>query len=115
MTTRKLLSALLAVCMSVSAAAQDNKGTGPAEKSIKAEIGIKKQQRREARERRKRERQERKAIKRHHKRIQTKKVQKRMKESRQTAIRNNEHRREPFYKRWFRKKGKMRAARKSKD
>lgn len=108
-----LLALLCAV--SVDIAAQDNKGTGPAEKSIRAEISIKKQQRREARERRKLEREERKAIKKHHKRIQTKKVQKRMKESRQTAIRNNEHRREPFYKRWFRKKSRGRAVKKSKD
>jgi hypothetical protein len=91
--------------------AQDNTGTGPKEKSIKAELSIKKQQRREARERRKREKEERRAIKKHHKRIQTKKVQKRMKQSKETAIRHNENRREPFYKRWFRKKGRAKVKR----
>lgn len=44
-------------------------------------------------------------IKRHNK-IQTKEVQKRMKESRKKADRNNHNRREPFYKRWFRKENR---------
>ncbi len=80
---------------------QDNKGTGPREKSVKTEMRIKKQQRREGRERRKKEKEERRAVKKHHKRLQTKTVQKRMKSSRSKAIRNNEHKREFFLKRWF--------------
>lgn len=83
--------------------AQD-KGTGPREKTFKQEIKSDRQMRREKREKRKLERAERKAVKQHHKRIQTKKVRKRMKESRKTAVRHNENRREFFLKRWFRKK-----------
>src|SRR5687767_11570047 len=77
------------------------KGTGPKEKSFKQELKTNKQIRREAREKRKLERAEKKAVKKHHKRIQTKKVRKRMKESRKTAVRHNENKREFFIKRWF--------------
>jgi hypothetical protein len=86
--------------------AQDNKGTGPKQRSIGREISIKKQQKKERKERRVKEKEERKAIKKHHQRLQTKKVQKRMKTSRSKAIRNNEHRREPFLKRLFTRKHK---------
>jgi hypothetical protein len=113
-TLRRICLVALSV-VTLATQAQDNKGTGPPEKSIKSEIGVRKQQRREARERRKLEREERKAIKKHHKRIQTKKVQKRMKESRGKAIRNNEHRREPFYKRWFKRKHKSKPVKKRDD
>lgn len=39
-----------------------------------------------------------------HMKIQTKETRKRMKESKRKAAMNNGHYREPFYKRWFRKK-----------
>ncbi|MBL7891078.1 MAG: hypothetical protein JNL63_00500 [Bacteroidia bacterium] len=58
-------------------------------------------------EKRRNERAEKKKIKEHHKRIQTKEVRKRMKKDRKTAIRNNEHKREFFLKRWFSKKQKV--------
>jgi hypothetical protein len=86
--------------------AQDNKGTGPKQQSVRRELSIKKQRRKDAREKRKMERAERKAIEKHHKRIQTKKVQKRMKSSRSKAMRNNQHKREFFLKRWFSRKHK---------
>jgi len=101
MIFRKLIFLFLLSCAPVVLPAQDNKGTGPKQNSIGKELSIKKQQRRESREKRKLERAERKAVKKHHKRIQTKKVQKRMKTSRSKAQRNNEHKREFFLKRWF--------------
>lgn len=58
-------------------------------------------------EKRRNERAEKKKIKEHHKRIQTKEVRKRMKKDRKTAIRNNQHKREFFLKRWFSKKQKV--------
>lgn len=84
-----------------------DKGTGPAEKSIKKERTLRKIDRKAAIERRKREKAERKAIKAHHKRIQTKTVRKRMKKSKGKARLNNENRREFFVKRWFKKKKKV--------
>lgn len=58
---------------------------------------------REAREKRKMERAEKKAIKKYHKRLQTKQVRKRMKSSRKNATRYNNNEREFFVKRWFKK------------
>lgn len=68
---------------------------------------IRKAEKKEAKERRKIEREERKAIKAYHKRLQTKIVRKRMKKSRKKAIMNNEHRRESWIKRWFKKRKKV--------
>jgi hypothetical protein len=102
---KKLVYLLILFSFSVNA---QEKNTGPKEKPVSTELSIKKQQRREARARRKREKEEKRAIKKHHDRLQTKKVRKRMKESRNTAIRNNENKREPFYRRWFRKKHRSR-------
>lgn len=79
------------------------KGTGPKEKSFKTELKSNKQFRREQRERRRMERAEKKAIKNYHKRLQTKKVRKRMKANRKKSARINDNRRESFFKRWFRK------------
>ncbi|PBQ33125.1 hypothetical protein CNR22_15500 [Sphingobacteriaceae bacterium] len=62
--------------------------------------------RREAREKRKIARAEKKAIKKYHKRLQTKSVRKRMKNSRKSAMRHNDNKREFFMKRWFKKRKK---------
>ncbi len=85
-----------------------DKGTGPKEKSFQSERKLRKALKKEAKEKRRKEKAEQKAIKKHHKRIQTKKVRKRMKSSKKTAIRNNENKREPFFKRLFKKKKKVR-------
>lgn len=58
----------------------------------------------EKREKRRQERAERRAVKKYHKRIQTKEVRKRMRSSRKTALRNHDHKREFFLKRWFQKR-----------
>lgn len=68
---------------------------------------IRKAERKEAKERRRQEKAERKAIKAHHKRLQTKTVRKRMKSSRKKAIMNNTGKREPWFKRMFKKKKKI--------
>jgi uncharacterized protein YlxW (UPF0749 family) len=94
--------------------AAQNKGTGPSEKSMKDDLRVRKQIKKERKEKRKLEKAERKAIEKHHKRIQTKDVQKRMKKSRKTSYRNNENKREFFMKRWFTKRSK-RAPAKKKD
>ena len=78
--------------------------TKGAEQNKKA---IRKAEKKEAKERRRIEKEERKAIKAYHKRLQTKTVRKRMKKSRKKAIMNNEHRRESFLKRWFKKRKKI--------
>lgn len=78
-------------------------GTGPREKSFKEELKTNKQIRREQREKRKLEKAEQKAIRKHHKRIQTKAVQKRMKASRKKSKRYNDNKREFFILRWIKK------------
>jgi len=79
------------------------RGSGPPEKSLRQEIKSNKRIRLEKREKRKLERAEQKAIKKHHKRIQTKKVRKRMKASRKKSKRYNNNEREFFLTRWLRK------------
>lgn len=102
----KRLFLIVAVVSALLPAQAQNRGTGPREMSAKEELRIRKQKKHEAREKRKAEKLERKKVKQHHKKLQTKKVQKRMKKSRKKAVRNNEHRREFFLKRWFTRKGK---------
>lgn len=92
--------------MVLSHQAQD-KGTGPKEKSFSSKRKLRKTERFEAKERRRKERAEKKAIKAYHKRLQTKKVRKRMKRSRNKATLHNENKREFFIKRWFTKKKKV--------
>lgn len=97
-----LLCLLTSYTLNVELFAQE-KGTGPKEKSLKHEIKSNKRLRQEKREKRKMEKAEQKAIKKHHKRIQTKTVQKRMKASRKKSKRINNNEREFFLKRWFQK------------
>lgn len=85
-------------------------GQDKAPANKKAEAGkreIRKKERKAAREHRRKERQERKAVKAYHKRLQTKKVRKRMKRSKHKATLHNENRREPWIKRIFMKKKKV--------
>ena len=78
-----------------------------AKKDKEQEPKTSRSQRREAKkqwkEQRRNERLEKKKIKDHHKRIQTKKVLKRMKADKKEAQRNQDHKREFFLKRWFSK------------
>lgn len=103
---KRLIFFIVISTTSYSSFAQE-KGTGPKEKSIASQRKINKELRKEAREKRRKERAERKAIKAYHKRLQTKKVRKRMKQSKHSATLHNENRREPFYKRIFKKKRKV--------
>ncbi len=80
------------------------RGAGPPEKSLRQELKSNKRIRQEKREKRKLERAEQKAIKKHHKRIQTKKVRKRMKASRKKSKRYNDNEREFFLTRWLRRR-----------
>ncbi len=68
---------------------------------------IRRKERKERRERWRKEGEERAAVKAYHKRLQTKKVRKRMKRSKHKATLHNENRREPFMKRLFMKKKKV--------
>ncbi|MCU0359152.1 MAG: hypothetical protein MUF75_00310 [Bacteroidia bacterium] len=97
-----LLSLLISFTQTGSFFAQE-RGGGPPAKSIKQEIKSNKRLRQEKREKRKLEKAEQKAIKKHHKRIQTQKVRKRMKASRKKSKRINNNEREFFLTRWLRK------------
>jgi len=99
----KFLAIALLALLFFSVPAQ-TKGTGPEETSVKKELRSRKQLRKESKERRRLEKAERKKIKKHHKRIQTKAVRKRMKSSKKQAVRTNENKREFFITRWFKKK-----------
>jgi hypothetical protein len=107
MNLKKIFPLILLFHLCIALQAQEkNAGTGPAPKSFASERKLRKEERREAREKRRQERAERKAVKEYHKRLQTKTVLKRMKQSKNKARRNNEHKREFFLKRWFQKKKK---------
>ena len=79
------------------------KVSGPREKTYKEELRSNKKIRAERKEKKRKERAEKKAVKKHHKRIQTKKVRKRMRESRKLANRHNENKSEFFLKKWLKK------------
>jgi len=76
------------------------------EQSLKSKRKLRKEDKKKWKEDRRNKRAEEKKIRNHHKRIQTKEVRKRMKRSKQTAGRNRDHKKEPFFKRLFNKKGK---------
>jgi hypothetical protein len=97
-----MFSMLLGMTQTGKVLAQE-KGTGPKERSLKQDIKSNKRLRQEKREKRKLEKAEQKAIKKHHKRIQTKKVLKRMKASRKKSKRINNNEKEFFLKRWLKK------------
>jgi hypothetical protein len=61
------------------------------------------------------EKEERRFVEKHHKRIQSKEVRKRMKSSRRTAMRNHDNKREFFVKRWFQRKNNGRTKVHKKD
>lgn len=97
-----LFPVLLLISIFISAQSPSG-GTGPREKSFRQDLKSNKQIRLERREKRKLEKAEQKAIRKHHKRIQTKAVQKRMKTSKKKSKRYNDNKREFFLKRWIRK------------
>ncbi|MES2566038.1 MAG: hypothetical protein V4565_04195 [Bacteroidota bacterium] len=74
------------------------------DQSLKSKRKLRKADKKKWKEDRRNKRAEEKKIRDHHKRIQTKTVQKRMKKSKGKAIRNNTHQREPFFQRLFQKK-----------
>jgi hypothetical protein len=107
MNFKKIIYFTIIFCISFSTYSQEKKGTGPKEKSARSQLQSERNLRKEARENRRKERAERKAIKAYHKRLQTKKVRKRMKRSKHKATLHNENRRDNFFKRLFKKKKKV--------
>ena len=85
------------------------------DQSLKSKRKLRKQDRKQWKEDRRNKRAEEKKIRDHHKRIQTKEVRKRMKRSKQTAIRNHDHKREPFFQRLFHKNGKGKRVKQPKE
>ncbi len=103
---RCLLIMLMSILMSfthTSGFFAQERGAGPPDKTFRQELKSNKRIRQEKREKRKLEKAEQKAIKKHHKRIQTKKVRKRMKSSKKKSKRINDNKREFFLTRWLRK------------
>ncbi len=84
------------------------------EQSIKSKRKQYREDKKKWKEERELKRAEEKKIEEHHKRIQTKEVQKRMKKSRARAMKNNSHKRDPFFQRLFQQK-RGRAIKQSKE
>jgi hypothetical protein len=112
---KKRIVLLLSFFLLVTAKAQEKPGLGPKEKSVRSEMRSRKMARKEDREKRKLEKEEKKAIAKHHKRIQTKAVRKRMKTSQRKAQRHQDNKRDPFFQRMFQKKNSKKARSHKKD
>ena len=112
---KQLLPLFLCLCLSLMARAQEKPGLGPKEKSVRSEMKGRKLARKQDREKRILEKEERRAVEKHHKRIQTKTVRKRMKSSQRKAIRNQENKRDPFFKRLCQKKNTKKSRSRKKD
>jgi len=97
------LSFFLVAALSTAYAQQPS---GPREKTVKEELKTNKQLRKEAKEKRKQERAEKKAIKAHHKRIQSKRSLRSMKDNRRKSNLANDRKRENIFRRWARKKSR---------
>ena len=92
-------------CFVVSVHAQENKSEADKKgTSIKSEREKRRSDRKKWKEERRRKRAEERMIRNHHKRIQTKEVNKRMRRSQRKAKRINENKREFFLIRWFSRK-----------
>ncbi len=85
------------------------------DQSLKSKRKLRKEDKKQWKEDRRNKRAEEKKIRDHHKRIQTKEVRKRMKRSKQTATRNHDHKREPFFQRLFKKKNKGKRVKQPKE
>ena len=92
-------------------------GGGPPKKdqSIKSKRKQRKEDKKRWKEERRNKKAEEKKIREHHKRIQTKDVQKRMKRSKKVAQRNRDHKGTPWYEKLFVRKGKKAKASKEKS
>lgn len=103
----RLIAIIFTMLFAITGHKAQEKNSGPKEKSIKSQRKIRKELRFAVGEKRRKEKAEKKAIKKYHKRLQTKTVQKRMKSSRKRAVRYNDNKREFFIKRWFTKKKRV--------
>lgn len=92
---------------------QDKSGPPKKDQSMKSKRKMRKAARKKWKEDRATKRAEEKRIRDYQKRTQTKEVQKRMKRSKKIAQRNHDNKREPFFERMFKKKGK--SSKKSKE
>jgi hypothetical protein len=112
----RIIFSFLCVFILQNACQAQEGGDGPKkEQSLKSKRKLRKEDKKKWKEERKNKRLEEKKIRDHHKRIQTKEVRKRMKRSKQTATRNRDHKREPFFKRIFKKNPKGKRAKPSKE
>lgn len=99
---KKILLPLILI-LPIALFAQDNSGNSEQQKTptSRAQRKLAKQKWKEERAKK---RDDRKMVKQHHKRLQTKTVQKRMKKNKKKSERVNDNRREFFLKRWFKRK-----------
>lgn len=115
MLLRGIFFALCVLFLQNTGQAQEGGSPPKKEQSLKSKRKLRKEDKKKWKEDRKNKRLEEKKIRDHHKRIQTKEVRKRMKRSKQTATRNREHKREPFFQRVFKKNPRSKRAHSSKE
>ena len=99
----KRIFLLLLIIIPFTIAAQEPAGGGEKQSSTPTTKAQRKSAKRKWKEQRLKKMEEKKKIKNHHKRIQTKEVRKKMRRDARKAKRVNEHKREFFLKRWFRR------------
>lgn len=101
MLVRFFFSVIISCFLQITCYSQESGGPPKKEQSLKSKRKLRKADKKKWKEERSAQRAEEKNRDTHHKRVQTKAVYKRMKQSRakSNAIRLNK--REPFYKRWF--------------
>ena len=101
MIIRFCFSFVILCFLSINGYSQESGGPPKKEQSIKSKRKLRKADKKKWKEERSAQRAEEKNRDAHHKRVQTKAVYKRMKQSRAKSNSIRENKRDPFYKRWF--------------
>jgi hypothetical protein len=101
MLIRFFFSVIILCFLQITCYSQESGGPPKKEQSLKSKRKLRKADKKKWKEERSAQRAEEKNRDAHHKRVQTKAVYKRMKQSRAKSNSIRENKRDPFYKRWF--------------
>jgi hypothetical protein len=101
MLIRFFFSVIILCFLQITCYSQESGGPTKKEQSLKSKRKLRKADKKKWKEERSAQRAEEKNRDAHHKRVQTKAVYKRMKQSRAKSNSIRENKRDPFYKRWF--------------
>jgi len=101
MLIRFFFSVIILCFLQITCYSQESGGPPKKEQSLKSKRKLRKADKKKWKEERSAQRAEEKNRDAHHKRVQTKTVYNRMKQSRAKSNSIRENKRDPFYKRWF--------------